>query len=71
MREKIPFENVTEIASLAKQIESEIKAAGSGRLLLRYSGTENVARVMIEGEDQSLIEEQAARLVEVIESVLG
>ncbi len=71
VREKIPFENVAEIASLAKQIESEIKAAGSGRLLLRYSGTENVARVMIEGEDQSLIEEQAARLVEVIESVLG
>jgi phosphomannomutase len=40
-------------------------------LLVRYSGTENLARVMIEGEDQTVIESQAHRLAEVIKSAIG
>src|SRR5262249_42349278 len=46
---KRPFESVPEIATAASQIEGELD--GNGRLLLRYSGTENLARVMIEGKD--------------------
>ncbi len=68
VREKLPFENVGEIAEGAKLVESEL--AGKGRLLLRYSGTENLARVMIEGENQKIIEEQANRLAEVIKTAL-
>ena len=49
--------DVPEIASFSKQIEDELH--GEGRLLLRYSGTENLARVMIEGKDQAAIESQA------------
>ena len=69
VREKRPFDEVPEIAAAAKQVESELD--GAGRLLLRYSGTENLARVMIEGESQSLIDEQATRLAEVIRVNLG
>jgi phosphoglucosamine mutase len=69
VREKQPFENVNEIAVEARRIEEELN--GSGRLLLRYSGTENLARVMIEGKDQEIITEQADRLAEVIRTQLG
>jgi phosphoglucosamine mutase len=69
VREKPPFESVEQIAHEARQIDKELD--GNGRLLLRYSGTENLARVMIEGKDQTEIESQANRLAEVIRSVLG
>lgn len=69
VREKLPFEEVSEIAEGAKIIETEL--GEKGRLLLRYSGTENLARVMIEGENQSEIEAQAARLAKIIENSLG
>lgn len=69
VREKVPFENVAAISAAAKEIESEL--AGHGRLLLRYSGTENLARVMIEGRDQSEIEQLAHRLADIIRESLG
>ena len=69
VREKLPFDDVPVIAAAAKQIENELD--GAGRLLLRYSGTEDLARVMIEGEDQTQIEAQARRLIDVIRNTLG
>jgi phosphoglucosamine mutase len=69
VREKLPFDDVAAIASASRQIESEL--AGKGRLLLRYSGTENLARVMIEGQEQAEIERQANSLAEVIRASLG
>jgi len=69
VREKQPFDNIPEIAEAAKAVECELH--GEGRLLLRYSGTENLARVMIEGKDQPAIESQARRLITVIEKALG
>lgn len=69
VREKRPFGEIPEIAAAARQVESELH--GEGRLLLRYSGTENLARVMIEGKDQDAIERQATRLVDVIGFALG
>ena len=69
VREKQPFEDVAQISERARQIETELD--GKGRLLLRYSGTENLARVMIEGEDQSDIERQANDLANVIRATLG
>ncbi|MEP6787026.1 MAG: phosphoglucosamine mutase [Acidobacteriota bacterium] len=67
--EKRPFEEVPEIAAAARIVENELH--GEGRLLLRYSGTENLARVMIEGKDQESIESQARRLAGVIENAIG
>jgi phosphoglucosamine mutase len=69
VREKQPFESIEPIAAASAQIERELN--GSGRLLLRYSGTENLARVMIEGKDQAEIEEKANRLADVITANLG
>ena len=67
--EKRPFEEVTEIMESAAIIEQEL--GETGRLLLRYSGTENLARVMIEGKDQTEIENQAQRLADIIEKSLS
>jgi phosphoglucosamine mutase len=69
VREKRLFEEVPEIAAAARAIENQL--AGKGRLLLRYSGTENLARVMIEGENQTEIERQANHLAEIIRETLG
>jgi phosphoglucosamine mutase len=69
VREKLPFDSVPDIAAAARTVDQELH--GEGRLLLRYSGTENLARVMIEGKEQSAIESQARRLIDVIESSLG
>jgi phosphoglucosamine mutase len=69
VREKLPFEEVEEIRRASREIESEL--GEKGRLLLRYSGTEPLARVMIEGERQDVIEEQARRLAAVIGVALG
>ena len=67
--EKRPFDEVTEILNASKNLEKRLD--GKGRLLLRYSGTENLARVMIEGENQNEIESQAYELAEVIKNNLG
>ena len=69
VREKLPFEEVLAIAEASKHLESKLN--GNGRLLLRYSGTENLARVMIEGKNQAEIEKQANNLAEIIKSSLG
>ena len=69
VKHKRPFEEVPEIAEAARAVEGELD--GTGRLLLRYSGTEDLARVMIEGEDQAGIEKQARKLADVIGASLG
>jgi phosphoglucosamine mutase len=69
VKRKRPFEEVAEIATAAAELEKDL--ADNGRLLLRYSGTENLARVMIEGADQDDINQKAHRLAAVIERALG
>ncbi len=69
VKEKRPFEEFAAISNVARQIEDDLGARG--RLLLRYSGTEPLARVMIEGESQAQIEGFAHRLAAVIEKTLG
>jgi len=67
--EKRPFQEVAEIATEARRTETAL--AGEGRLLLRYSGTEPLARIMIEGRHQDEIERLAKKLAAVIERSLG
>ncbi|MEO7659766.1 MAG: phosphoglucosamine mutase, partial [Pyrinomonadaceae bacterium] len=69
VKEKRPFDSLPKVVEASRIIEEELD--GRGRFLLRYSGTENLARVMIEGEDQRGIEYQANRLADVIRSELG
>ena len=53
-----------EIASAIEQLTA--KFDGQGRVLIRPSGTEPLVRVMIEGKDQQMIEEEAKKLAELI-----
>ena len=69
VREKRPFEQMPAIRRLALELEQ--KLGDRGRLLLRYSGTEPLARVMIEGETESEVKAQANALAEVIRAELG
>src|SRR5262249_4414094 len=64
VKSKPLFESVPAIQAAAEKLARELE--GQGRLLLRYSGTEKLARVMIEGRDQNEITEQAESLAEVI-----
>ncbi|HKX28376.1 MAG TPA: phosphoglucosamine mutase [Blastocatellia bacterium] len=66
---KPQLESVPAITEVIAAVEREL--GGKGRLLVRYSGTENKARVMIEGEDQSIIRSQAERITQVIQAELG
>jgi phosphoglucosamine mutase len=59
--------NVSEIPRfLATLRKLEEKLNGSGRILVRPSGTEPVIRVMVEGQDETLINDMADELCELI-----
>ena len=62
--EKQEFSLVPEIAEAISTVET--KLGTTGRLNVRYSGTELLARVMVEGRDQDQIEEYAQSIVEVL-----
>jgi phosphoglucosamine mutase len=69
VREKLPFE---QFSDLMKQIaEAQSKLAGSGRVLLRYSGTEPKARLLLEGPDERELEELAEGIVKELTRNLG
>lgn len=64
-------ENFADYSEIAEAIEEvEKKFAGEGRVLIRPSGTEPLVRVMIEGKDQQLIEEEAKKLAELITKIM-
>ncbi|MBA3765922.1 MAG: phosphoglucosamine mutase, partial [Acidobacteria bacterium] len=69
VREKRPFEEVASVVRAAE--ETRVLLGERGRLLLRYSGTEPLARIMIEGEQQEVVEQYANRLAAVIKESLG
>jgi len=69
VREKIPFNELPTVQKEAHRIEAEL--GDRGRLLLRYSGTEPLARVMIEGEDEQQVRKSAEKLAMVIKAEIG
>lgn len=69
VRNKVPFDDIPAIAELATAVEGRL--GENGRLVLRYSGTEPLARVMIEGSDQAVIDQMAEQMVAVIKKELG
>jgi phosphoglucosamine mutase len=66
---KPPVERIPDLMDRARALEQEM--AGAGRVLLRYSGTESLLRVMIEGEDQARIEEMAKDLATIVRRAIG
>lgn len=69
VREKRPFGDLPGVQDAVGEVEKEL--ANKGRLLLRYSGTEPLARVMIEGENQHQIETYAHRIGAAIKQEIG
>jgi phosphoglucosamine mutase len=69
VREKRPFDAIPALGERVKRLEEEMK--GAGRILLRYSGTESLARIMIEGEEQARIEALAGELAALIRAAIG
>lgn len=69
VRERRDFEGIPAVRDMARRVEHQL--GGRGRLLLRYSGTEMLARIMIEGEDHEVIEGMAAELAGVIRAEVG
>jgi phosphoglucosamine mutase len=51
--------------------EAEQKLAGRGRVLLRPSGTEPLIRVMAEGDDQALVEQQVKAIAKIVGQQVG
>ena len=60
---KIPFTECEKLMQAQKDVEEQL--AGKGRVLLRYSGTENLCRIMVEGENEDLVRRSAQLLAEV------
>ncbi len=69
VKERKDLSSIPEIAKRISEIEKKLD--GTGRLLVRYSGTEPKVRVMLEGEDQQEIKALAEDLAEVIRQKLG
>lgn len=69
VRKKTDFDQFPEIINAKEEIEKRL--GDSGRLNVRYSGTEPVARVMIEGQDRGEIEDYASQMASVISKYLG
>ena len=64
-------ENYMDYPEIAEAIEAlNKKFDGAGRVLIRPSGTEPLVRVMIEGKDQTMIENEAKKLAELIQNIM-
>ena len=69
VKEKKDLRSVPAIAASMDRIEQQL--AGQGRLLVRYSGTEPLLRVMIEGKDQQEIQGWAREIADSVKQHLG
>ena len=69
VREKVPLESLPEVMA---RMEASRKSLGdTGRLLVRYSGTELLARVMVEAQTAEEVERHAAAIARAIEESIG
>jgi phosphoglucosamine mutase len=69
VREKVELHAVPAVADAIARVEARV--AGQGRLLIRYSGTEPLLRVMLEGQQQDQIRGWAQEIVDVVKEHLG
>jgi phosphoglucosamine mutase len=69
IRERLPLESIPEVDLALSEFRREV--GGRGRVVVRYSGTEPLARVMVEAEEADLVERHADRIAGAIDSVLG
>jgi len=69
VREKKPLEGIATVAAAIRAAETDL--ADTGRVVIRYSGTEALARVMIEAESEPLMRHHADTIAAAIRTELG
>ncbi len=69
VKRKAPLEEIPELKSVIAEVEKEL--ADRGRVLVRYSGTQPICRVMLEGPNKSDTERLADKIVKVVEDKLN
>jgi phosphoglucosamine mutase len=69
VRERRDLSTVASVASIMRQVESRL--SGHGRLLVRYSGTEPLVRIMLEGSDRDEIAMWANEIAEKVKQELS
>jgi phosphoglucosamine mutase len=69
VRARVPLEEIPGFPDLVARAEERI--AGSGRILVRYSGTELLARVMVEGKERGTVESIASELAGALRHAVG
>ena len=70
VREKRPFEQLDGVLKLVAQAENDV-TPGGGRVLLRYSGTEPKARLLIEGRDLAVLQRHTKIICDAIKLQVG
>jgi phosphoglucosamine mutase len=69
VKRKPEIETIPEISKIIKEVESEL--GEDGRVLVRYSGTENLCRVMVEGRSEGEIKKYSNQIAKVIKDNLS
>ena len=69
VRERTDIMTIPPVAALIKGIEEKVK--DEGRVLIRYSGTEPLLRIMLEGQDKYQITTWAKEIADLVESKIG
>ena len=69
VKEKKPVEEIPGYSEAVKSVEERF--AGKGRVFVRYSGTENKIRILVEGEDDALVDEIGEGLASIIKKEIG
>jgi phosphoglucosamine mutase len=64
VRERIPIAEVPGVQAAISRVEAALH--GRGRVLVRYSGTEPLLRIMIEGEDQATVQAWAEEIAQAV-----
>lgn len=69
VREKLPLDSLPEVSGAIAECRTEM--GDRGRVIVRYSGTEKLARVMVEAEQAALVERHASSIAAAIDKALG
>jgi phosphoglucosamine mutase len=69
VKSKPDIETVPQVMEVIERIEKQL--GEEGRVLVRYSGTQNMCRVMVEGPDVSVTEKYCREIADIVKSVLG
>jgi phosphoglucosamine mutase len=69
VKSKPDISSLPKVTEVIKQVESEL--GDNGRVLVRYSGTQNMCRVMVEGPTLELTEKYCNQIADTIKSTIG